>query len=305
MSGARIETRSRHPWFSLNRLVGWCIVFGGLHVYLVVSSRSQVKSPSANASSEPQVIPWYTAEQEKHQDLGFLKQWKGYRSFGREGGVVKYVQAEAEIQVRAQMRQCSRLLKVLAWLAHHAEKLEEPLMITYGALLHYHRENTIWNNSTGDYLDDDFDIWALPGAVKQILKQERKLFNMFGWTMRVYLKHNYVVLIQVICSCGHKPEARASKATADEPAIEIYPLVHTPTSVGNLVFDTWQGNKIDLSLLVPVRDTVLNEVNIKIPKRSLEILTCLYGKWRAPSPEHDSGLKVCVEKSKKHLMSTS
>ena len=294
----RHEKQTRYSRFSPTWSVIWCILFSGLALHSIVSSRSSVILPSKHVIVErliqPRIIPWSAEERAGNDNLNFLQEWKGYQSF-RRGGVVKYVRADAEIEAVSRSRQCSRVSTVLAWLMKCAEKRKESLMLAYGVLLHYHRENTIWNSSNGDYLDDDVDLWASPDAVKQIIKHEHKIFTMFGWTMRVYLKYEYVVFIQVVCSCGHKPEARVSKVIADEPAIEIYPLVRDPTSVGKIALDTWQGNKIDISFLLPTHDGVLNGLSIKIPKRSLKILDCLYGEWRTPSPEHDSGLSVCVK----------
>jgi len=263
---------------------------------VVVSSRSRVPLPSKYVTVERLgqlgIIPWSAVEREGNEGLDFLREWKGYPSF-RRGGVVKYVRTDDEIETMSRRRQCSRMLTVLTWLIQNAEERTESMMLAYGSLLHYHRENTIWNSSNAEYLDDDFDLWASPGAVKQIIKHEQQIFNMFGWTMRVYLKHEYIVFIQIVCSCGHTPASRVSKAIADEPAIEIYPLVQDP-AVEKIALDTWQGNKIDVSFLLPTHHAVLNGLRIKIPKRSVKILACLYGDWRTPSSEHDSGLHVCV-----------
>ena len=52
-------------------------------------------------------------------------------------------------------------------------------------------------------LDNDIDTWASPETLAHVATLETQLFNMFGWTIRRLLQDGFVVLVQIIASCGH------------------------------------------------------------------------------------------------------
>merc|ERR1712029_937379 len=106
-------------------------------------------------------------------------------------------------------------------------------MLTYGELIHFYREKEFVNEA-GKYIDDDIDTFASPETVWHIARLENQLFKLYGWTMRAFvhnalnrknnaLSRKYVVLMQVMASCGHDPIEKVSKVHAAQPSIEIYP----------------------------------------------------------------------------------
>jgi len=49
-------------------------------------------------------------------------------------------------------------------------------------------------------------------TTKLIVDLEEELFSRFGWTIRVYVsKDKYVVYMQIMSVCGHKPIPKPGK----------------------------------------------------------------------------------------------
>ena len=51
------------------------------------------------------------------------------------------------------------------------------MMIAYGELIHFHREKDFVNKTTGQYIDDDFDMFASIDTVKLVELLEPELFE--------------------------------------------------------------------------------------------------------------------------------
>ena len=98
-------------------------------------------------------------------------------------------------------------------------------MVTYGELIHMHREGDFVNSKTGKYLDDDFDMLASLETTVYVAKLENELFTKQGWSMRVFVNYSgYVVFMQMMAVCGHKFSPRMNKIRSTYPGIDVYPL---------------------------------------------------------------------------------
>jgi len=126
------------------------------------------------------------------------------------------------------------------------------MMIAYGDLIHLHREKDFVNATTGEFYDDDIDLWVSLPTLATITQLERQLFHQFGWTMRLivtkkevikpwgypYLRSSYiaeggdkeyVAFAQLFAVCGHVIDDKFSeKIVSDEPTIDLYPIVTIP-----------------------------------------------------------------------------
>ena len=105
------------------------------------------------------------------------------------------------------------------------------MMVAYGGLIHMHRERDFVNSTTCVLLDDDIDTWASPKTLAHVATLETQLFDMFGWTIRRFLQGGFVVLVQIVASCGHTPIFVKGKARSSQSANEMYPIYTIPYEV--------------------------------------------------------------------------
>lgn len=212
---------------------------------------------------------------------------------GQAASEVTYLTNHTQIRMRGGKGNCTGALEVFSWIMNQVNARGGCLMVAYGQLLHLNREADFVNKE-GVFYDDDIDTWAPPATFAHIATLERQLFEKFGWTIRVFLKDNYVVLGQIIASCGHPVLERPGKAASSEPAIEMYPMF-TIAREGNetqhgIVKDIWGGTQFPLPMLFPTIEKTLDSAGIErplklqVPNQPLKILDCLYGNWRLPSP---------------------
>ena len=244
-----------------------------------------------------QVYPVEDTEDDKQ--LLFLRGWKGYSSY-KHGGWVKYLRNFEDIYTEGNKDNCTSSLHVLQWLTNEMSIRNCSLMIAYGELIHVFREKSFFaNNSTTKYLDDDIDIWAASITVYNVIQLEPVIFKQFGWTVRLFIsREGYVVFLQLMPACGHKPVNIASKITASEPALEIYVIQTVSNSDGSkYVQDLWQGTLLSESLVYPpvvhsLKMSGFSEtLHLQVPNRPRDILTCIYGEWTQPSSAH-SGMNI-------------
>jgi len=228
---------------------------------------------------------------ENSEQLDFLRRWNGAFSFGIR---VKYLRNFEDLKVIEKLNNCTSALYVLHWLTVEMSKRNSTLMVAYGGLIHIYREKDLLNKDTGEYFDDDIDLWAAATTAYNIIQLESELFQRFGWTVRVFISGDgYVVLLQLMASCGHAPIEQVSKAKANEPALEIYVLQAVPNSQGSrFAKDMWQGNQFSEALIYPRRLISVNATGVshllllQVPNQPFDVLTCLYENWTQPSPEH-------------------
>jgi len=231
----------------------------------------------------------------------FLDQWRNLDSFQSNNGTVRYGRNFGDIQATGEAGNCKSMPRVLQWLFAEMSKRNCTLMLAYGGLIHVYREGDLINNQTGKYIDDDLDLWASSNTVYNIIQLEPVIFYRFGWTYRTFLSADgFVVFLQLIASCGHSPVAEAAKASANEPALEIYVLHGERHAVGErVVKDLWQGTQIPEAILYPPGSVCLNVTGIpellylQVPKLPYTILNCIYGEWKIPSKNHASQNVKC------------
>jgi len=235
---------------------------------------------------------------ENSEQLDFLRRWNGAFSFGIR---VKYLRNFEDLKVIEKLNNCTSALYVLHWLTAEMSKRNSTLMVAYGQLIHIYRENDFLDKNTGEYFDDDIDLWAAATTAYNIIQLESELFQRFGWTVRVFISGDgYVVLLQLMASCGHAPIEQVSKAKANEPALEIYVLQAVPNSDGRRILkDMWQGTQLSQALIYPSRLISVNAtgvshlLHLQVPNQPFDVLTCLFGNWTQPSQKHVAFFVKC------------
>ena len=120
---------------------------------------------------------------------------------------VHYLRGDDIIRERGEHGACTDSLDVLAWIMDAVnEDINSTIMVAYGELIHLKREGD-FVNATGKYFDDDIDMLISLDTLVHVAKLEPDLFDKFGWSMRLCISrdnNNYVVLSQLVASCGHE-----------------------------------------------------------------------------------------------------
>jgi len=225
---------------------------------------------------------------------------------------VRYLRNTTDIITRGKAGNCTvSTLDVLAWIMNEVnnsknDSKSSTLMIAYGGLIHIHREKEFVNKTTGQYIDDDVDLWASLETLVRVGRLEPELFEQHGWTMRAFIDPgNYVIFYQLMAACGHEPSLLASKLVGKIPAIEIYGVTKVQKSIKSLetspfVKDLWQGNYFSESMFYPpqyidfVTAGALQTLHLQLPNKVLDIMACVYGNWTTPSGKHAAFRLVCA-----------
>jgi len=225
---------------------------------------------------------------------------------------VRYLRNTADIITRGKAGNCTlSSLDVLAWIMNEVNNVKHDsksstLMIAYGGLIHIHREKEFVNKTTGQYIDDDVDLWASLETLVRVGRLEPELFEQHGWTMRAFIDPgNYVIFYQLMAACGHEPSLLADKLVGKIPAIEIYGVTKVQKSIKSLetspfVKDLWMGNYFSESMFYPpqyidfVTAGALQTLHLQLPNKVLDIMACVYGNWTTPSGKHASARLVCA-----------
>jgi hypothetical protein len=225
--------------------------------------------------------------------IDFLGEWMGWYSFtqgfrGQKGTVV-YLRNIPELEQHSKLKNCTPVLDVLAWVTHECKLRDQGAMLAYGGLIYLHRDLDFVDTETGEFRDDDFDLWVSPESVVLLGRLEPELFARFGWTLRLFVMNQFVVFAQLTASCGHKPVFEADKITANEPGIDLYPLSTVQIEGETFLKDLWQMNLFPESMIYPVRYATISTpaasspLQLQLPQKSLQILQCFYGDWTVPS----------------------
>jgi len=225
---------------------------------------------------------------------------------------VRYLRNTRDIITRGKAGNCTvSTLDVLAWIMNEVNNVKNDsksstLMIAYGGLIHIHREKEFVNKTTGQYIDDDVDLWASLETLVRVGRLEPELFEQHGWTMRAFIDPgNYVIFYQLMAACGHEPSLLASKLVGKIPAIEIYGVTKVQKSIKSLetspfVKDLWMGNYFSESMFYPpqyidfVTAGALQTLHLQLPNKVLDIMACLYGNWITPSEDKGKHAIVCA-----------
>lgn len=256
---------------------------------------SDVTRQNVTIANESYLIPSATDS----RDAEFMSSWNGSGTPG-EDVHVKYMRSFEELALLTGTANCAPAVQVLERLMAEAISSKSTFVLAYGELLHAFREKDLINPTTGNNWDDDIDVWALTGAITQILSHEKYLFDSFGWTARIFINDHRVVFIQLLAACGHTPISQTGKVLSQEPAIEIYPLVQVVENGERLYKDLWQNTRFVTSLMFPVKLSSVNltgypqEFHFQVPNRALAILDCLYEDWNVVSWKHASLGKRCL-----------
>jgi len=235
----------------------------------------------------------------------FFDQWKGADEFRANPYEIVYLRNNStEFRARAALGNCASTLDMLAWMMDKINSNDSGnnLMVTYGELIHMHREGDFVNSKTGKYLDDDFDMLASLETTVYVAKLENELFTKHGWSMRVFVNYSgYVVFMQMMAVCGHEFSPRMNKISSNYPGIEVYPLAIVDNGDGTKIAkDLWQSTSILQSMMYPVqcvdfKSSGTNQtLHLQIPRKSIQILECLYGNWQAPSGVHAGLNRECI-----------
>ena len=112
-----------------------------------------------------------------------------------------------------------------------------------------------------------------------------------------------MVFIQIMASCGHTPVESPKKVISSEPAIEVYPLARSkPIGGRSVVKDLWQGAIFSESIIFPSQhfgfDSAATNrtLDLQVPNKVFELLTCLYGNWMVPSSNHARFGDKCMDR---------
>jgi hypothetical protein len=215
-----------------------------------------------------------------------------------------------DVLARGKLGKCTSPLDVLAWLMDEVNEKNGTLMIAYGELIHIHREKDFVDKTNGKYIDDDIDMWAPLETIVHVGELEPKLFSWFGWTIRAFINsEKYVVLLQIMASCGHIPDLRGDKVNLSLPAIEIYPLTVIPKNGSRIAKDLWQNCQFSESMIYPPEHIHFNStgtshmLHLHLPHKALDVMTCLYGNWTIPSRAH-AGVKSCTDNTLPGILQT-
>jgi len=227
---------------------------------------------------------------------------------------VRYLRNTRDIITRGKAGNCTvSTLDVLAWIMNEVNNVKNDsksstLMIAYGGLIHIHREKEFVNKTTGQYIDDDVDLWASLETLVRVGRLEPELFEQHGWTMRAFIDPgNYVIFYQLMAACGHEPSLLASKLVGKIPAIEIYGVTKVQKRIkffslktSPFVKDLWEGNYFSESMFYPpqyidfVTAGALQTLHLQLPNKVLDIMACVYGNWTTPSEDKGKHAIVCA-----------
>ena len=299
--------RTSCRWHGIKRLtpvIVFSLVIAKMRLsrYFERTARSTVLESASSFASRFRV-PAMTSNVET--DKHFLRTWKGIMSFrNNPQGLVRYIRPETEIVAAGSSRTCAKILDVLAALFAELSLMEDhEVMIAYGGLIHVRREEDFVNKTSGKYFDDDIDIWVNHNAMRRLVQLEPILFNKFGWTVRLYTFGSYIVFAQIVAMCGHAPVAKVMKVRENEPAIDVYPLSEVYKDNTIFLKDLWQGTIFSESMIYPttphelVSHIATQPVMMQLPAKDKEILSCVYGDWKARSRKHARTSLKCVSMS--------
>lgn len=232
----------------------------------------------------------------------YLLEWGGLHQFFHSLKThVSYLRSDEKILERGALGYCGTSLEVLSWLSKTVNEHNTLLMIAYGELIHLNREKDLVDNTTKKYFDDDIDTFGSPSTIFLIARLEEELFLLFGWTARMFVNGDgYVIFMQMMATCQHQPQRKATKVKADKPAIEIYPLSLVVNSAGDYMYkDLWQNIQFEDIVMYPPACLNLDSagtaypLRLQVPRESNAVLTCLYGNWRVPSSKHVLTNLIC------------
>lgn len=227
----------------------------------------------------------------------FLRLWTGYDPSLKVD--VGYLRDTHDIVKRADQKNCTPALEVLAWLMDEMQSKKLLLVLAYGELIHFHRERDFVESTTGRYLDDDIDLWAYPDAVMDVIRRESDMFKSFGWTARVFVLGEYIVFLQLTAVCGHTPKGEIAKAESQEPGIELYPLSRFHFNGTSFLKDLWQDARFPETMISPpvlsslVSSAFSGMLRVQLPNKASEVMTCIYGDWTGFSSKHAAGGERC------------
>mmetsp|Transcript_38009 Transcript_38009/g.80067 ORF Transcript_38009/g.80067 Transcript_38009/m.80067 type:complete len:332 (-) Transcript_38009:215-1210(-) len=207
-------------------------------------------------------------------------------------------------------------MEVLSYLVNEVNARNGTLILTYGGLLHVCREKSLVNPDTGEFWDDDIDMWANLETAEIILSLENVLYEMFGWTIRCHAIGPYAVFMQLFSACQYDvvQGKRKAKMTGNTVSIEIYliltvPMVPTDSGFrhaaasspgdndghgedqGEKVWDTFSRRSLPTSMVYPTQHINLQwsgksseePLHLQLPNDSGGLLYCVYGNWLVPS----------------------
>jgi len=242
-------------------------------------------------------------------DNDYLLQWGGIGVFlNSTQRQVKYLRNTTEIMSYFSKSDCASTLDVLAWLMDKINEKKSLSIIAYGNLIHVHREKDFINKTTGDYIDDDVDLWVSFQTAKVIAELEKELFSLFRWTVRSFVNaDNYVVFVQTMAACGHQPSTIAGKIKSSKPAIEMYLLPLVKVNSTYFFKDLWHGAEFTVNMIYPpkridlVSSGTTQPLHLQVPRDSFGIMECLYGNWRIPSKEHVKRYQDCKNYKRMHV----
>lgn len=197
---------------------------------------------------------------------------------------------------RGELGKCSSVLEVLSYVMNEVNDQNGELILGYGGLIHSFREKEFVNPKTGQYIDNDFDLWTSEKSVATLIGLEPELFRQFGWTGRAFkTRSGHVHFMQFFETCGanlnRMIQHKCSKIkSTKELGFEVYLLAR----LGNgLVKDAWQDNIFTESEMFPTQHVHFQSpglgntaLNLQYPAKPFSVMACLYGDWTVPSSKH-------------------
>ena len=266
--------------------------------YLVLN----VKKVSTDASGRASLLVSLRKDEQNalkieiSSDYAFVSSWNGYDPSLEVD--VTYLRGADQLRG---VSGCNSTIDVITWLSSKMMTKHRVFALAYGELLHFFREGDFIDSKTGQYIDDDFDMWAFPDTVMDIIKLESEMYQRFGWSMRLFLFDGYIVFVQLIALCGHTTSKDIAKASSDEPGIELYPVVKFRMEGAdfNTLKDIWQGATFPEQMVVPTvhvslrSNTSLAELHLQLPRAAEALLSCIYGDWSKKSEQHAVGGERC------------
>lgn len=241
--------------------------------------------------------------------IDWARSWRGFKS--QKHFDVVYVRDATEIQRRGEEGNCTGALEVFSWLMDEVNMNNGCLITAYGELIHVFREKDFVDTTTGTFFDDDIDTWVSLETLALIGSLESELFRRFGWTLRITLGGDQlVVLAQMVASCGHTVSVylggdnQKTKSADGHITIDMYPIVTYPDQKKrhqNIVKDLWQGTLMPESTIFPVVNYQLvssatpHLLHLQLPSEPHYVMKCLYGNWAVPSRHHAKENKNCLD----------
>ena len=213
------------------------------------------------------------------------------------GGVnqLKYLRKHPDIIAHGKQGSCSPALEVLEWIEEVVNGNIGTFIVAYGALIHIKREKDFVHPNIGKFVDDSIDVLATMGTISLVGTLEPQLFKQFGWTIRVRVNpEGYVVMMEMMVSCGHMPRKKAGPIRGDQPAIELYPVGRSIISPGGnpAAKDIWEDDSFEETMLFPPQHICFkstaspHSLQLQIPNKPFDFLECMYGNWRVPLRKH-------------------